>query len=611
MALFPFGFQAGGGGTSVSALNYLGTWDASTNNPTITSGVGTAGDYYIVSVAGNTNIDGISDWAVGDWIIFSSTGVWQKLDNSDLEGYNLIQEEGVALPKESIIDFQGAGVTATAGAGKTIVTIPGGITQAYETVQEEGTSLPQQSTLDFQGAGVTATDDPLNNKTIVTIPAGGLTYWTEALNNTAPNVTTNVSSLTPNVPTADGDAVILPKGNGSLLTSIPDNTGTGGNKRGQSAVDLQAKRFFSTEVASGNFSVIGGGYANTSSASYSTVSGGSNNTASSYQSTISGGIGHTASGCGATVGGGGGNTASCIYSTVGGGKSNTASCIYSTVGGGNQNTASGCSSVIAGGCGNTASNLYSVIGGGGQNTASGFYSTISGGCLNTASGLGSFVAGGISNTSSGYYSTISGGRLNTASCNYTTISGGKCNTASNTYATVIGGFGSCASGSYSVASGLYSSTQGIYGRVSHSSGSFSSVRGEAQKSTFVLRASTTSATPTNLTSNGLAISTTNQVILANQSSYRYKGTIVGKRPGSTDTASWDIDGFIVRGAGAGTTNLIISNVNVVDNTPGWNTPTLSADTTNGGLTVTANGFVVPFLVLHWVAVIETTEVIYA
>lgn len=121
-----FGFETLGGGGTGGGLTYLGTWNATTNTPLITSGVGSAGDYYIVDVAGTTNIDGISDWQIGDWIIFSSTGVWQKIDNSDLEGYNLIQDEGVPLTKRSIIDFQGAGVIVSDDAlnSKTIVTIP-------------------------------------------------------------------------------------------------------------------------------------------------------------------------------------------------------------------------------------------------------------------------------------------------------------------------------------------------------------------------------------------------------------------------------------------------------------------------------------------------------
>lgn len=63
-------------------LNYQGAWNASTNTPTLASGVGTKGYYYVVSVAGSTNLDGITDWQIGDWAIFNGT-VWQKVDNTD------------------------------------------------------------------------------------------------------------------------------------------------------------------------------------------------------------------------------------------------------------------------------------------------------------------------------------------------------------------------------------------------------------------------------------------------------------------------------------------------------------------------------------------------
>lgn len=69
----------------LGALSYQGTWDASTNNPTLTSSVGTKGYYYVVSVAGNTNLNGITDWLVGDWAVYNGT-VWQKVDNTDAGG---------------------------------------------------------------------------------------------------------------------------------------------------------------------------------------------------------------------------------------------------------------------------------------------------------------------------------------------------------------------------------------------------------------------------------------------------------------------------------------------------------------------------------------------
>jgi hypothetical protein len=163
-----FGFQSNVTVNNYSTgLVYKGTWDALLNVPTLTSGVGVAGEYYIVSIAGTTNLDGVTDWQVGDWAIFEgSTNAWQKVDNHDVQAYNTIQEEGTNLPQRSIIDFQGAGVTASDGVVKTIVTVP--IQPAYSTIQDEGGALTQTNIIDFQGAGVTASNGI--GKTIVTIP---------------------------------------------------------------------------------------------------------------------------------------------------------------------------------------------------------------------------------------------------------------------------------------------------------------------------------------------------------------------------------------------------------------------------------------------------------
>lgn len=68
--------------SQLGVLEYKGTWNASTNLPALTPSVGDKGDYYIVSVAGTTNLNGITDWQPGDWVVFSGTE-WQKLDNSD------------------------------------------------------------------------------------------------------------------------------------------------------------------------------------------------------------------------------------------------------------------------------------------------------------------------------------------------------------------------------------------------------------------------------------------------------------------------------------------------------------------------------------------------
>ena len=72
---------AGGGGGTVG-LTYKGTWNANANSPSLSSGVGTNGDYYVVNIAGSTNLDGITDWQIGDWAIFNGS-VWQKIDQSN------------------------------------------------------------------------------------------------------------------------------------------------------------------------------------------------------------------------------------------------------------------------------------------------------------------------------------------------------------------------------------------------------------------------------------------------------------------------------------------------------------------------------------------------
>jgi len=74
---------------SIGALNYAGTWNASTNTPTLTSSVGNKGDYYVVSVAGNTNLNGETLWGVGDWAAFNGS-VWQKVDGGSTGNFTNI-----------------------------------------------------------------------------------------------------------------------------------------------------------------------------------------------------------------------------------------------------------------------------------------------------------------------------------------------------------------------------------------------------------------------------------------------------------------------------------------------------------------------------------------
>lgn len=113
------GNSGGGGGTS--GLTYKGTWNASTNTPTLITSSGTNGDYYIVSVAGTTDLNGITDWSVGDWAIFNGTA-WQKIDQSWATAganNNITSMTGITggISSPDFIQFD-TGATVTNAAGR-------------------------------------------------------------------------------------------------------------------------------------------------------------------------------------------------------------------------------------------------------------------------------------------------------------------------------------------------------------------------------------------------------------------------------------------------------------------------------------------------------------
>jgi hypothetical protein len=69
-----------------SGLAFEGNWNANTDTPDLSTATPDNGQFWIVSVAGSTDLDGITDWKVGDWAIYVSTGAgtdgWQKVDNT-------------------------------------------------------------------------------------------------------------------------------------------------------------------------------------------------------------------------------------------------------------------------------------------------------------------------------------------------------------------------------------------------------------------------------------------------------------------------------------------------------------------------------------------------
>jgi hypothetical protein len=66
-----------------SVMEYQGTWNANTNSPLLADGVGSAGDVYVVSVAGTQDLgSGNITFAQGDWALYNGT-IWEKSSNSN------------------------------------------------------------------------------------------------------------------------------------------------------------------------------------------------------------------------------------------------------------------------------------------------------------------------------------------------------------------------------------------------------------------------------------------------------------------------------------------------------------------------------------------------
>ena len=113
-----------------ATLNYLGTWDASANTPTLTSSLGITGCYYVVSVAGSTGLNEVTDWQVGDWAIFNGF-TWQKLDQTNLVSSVAGRTGGIVLTASDIggvssVSQGGTGSANIAGAQTNLQVDPAG-----------------------------------------------------------------------------------------------------------------------------------------------------------------------------------------------------------------------------------------------------------------------------------------------------------------------------------------------------------------------------------------------------------------------------------------------------------------------------------------------------
>jgi hypothetical protein len=224
-----------------------------------------------------------------------------------------------------------------------------------------------------------------------------------------------------------------------------------------------------------------------------------------------------------------------------------------------------------------------------------------------ASGTDSFAASITNNTSSygakgtnsiaiGYQARaefygIAIGREATASGGSTAIAIGRTVTASDEY-------------TYAFGMEANSSIKGKFAFASFGA------TGTYQSGLYIQRTQTTDNVAKVLNFEGTTSYANSQVILPNNSAYAFTGTVVARQQasGGTASAAWKIEGLIRREANAASTVLVNYATTVIDNTPGW-TLALSADTTNGGLAITATG--AASTNIRWVATVQTSEVIYA
>jgi len=215
---------------------YKGTWNASTNTPTLASGVGTAGNYYIVSVAGTTNLDGITDWQVGDWAIFQGS-VWQKVDNTDavvsVNGFT----GAVSLTTSNI--NEGTNLYYTDARARLSVSGSTGI--SYNSTSGVITNSAPDQTVTLTGAGTTSISGTYPSFTITsndtyngTVTSIGITESVAALSITGSPVTTsgNINIGFAGSPTqyvaGDGSLVTFPTiitQAQNLVAEVYNNTG--------------------------------------------------------------------------------------------------------------------------------------------------------------------------------------------------------------------------------------------------------------------------------------------------------------------------------------------------------------------------------------------------
>jgi len=197
---------------------YEGTWNATTNTPTLASGVGTQGSYYIVSVSGTTTIDGISDWNVGDWIIFDGTA-WQQVDNTDAVVSVNGQTGAVSLTTDNITE---GATNLYFTNGRAIASTLTGYTSGAGTISSSDTILQAIQKLNGNVSGLVTGVSSVFGRTGPVVAASGdytTTQVTEGTNLYYTDVRVSANSDVAANTAARHSAVTLGTANGLSLST--------------------------------------------------------------------------------------------------------------------------------------------------------------------------------------------------------------------------------------------------------------------------------------------------------------------------------------------------------------------------------------------------------
>jgi hypothetical protein len=158
---------------ALGALNYKGTWNASTNTPTLTSSVGAKGDYYVVSVAGSTNLNGETLWGVGDWAVFNGS-VWQRVEGGDtINATTVSASTSVSTPVIQALSSAGGTIKNNGGTNQMQWGSGGGNNLSLEVATNIN---PANAAVNISPTGTgTVTINPATASTMNNVAIGGTT----------------------------------------------------------------------------------------------------------------------------------------------------------------------------------------------------------------------------------------------------------------------------------------------------------------------------------------------------------------------------------------------------------------------------------------------------